>query len=86
MFTSGSNLNENDLERIITNIKDLLKSRLLTLKQIIQQIITLSFDIVILIFSLWLSFYYDFGEPLNSYLNENFGYLYLFLLLQLLYL
>ncbi len=49
-----------------------MKSRLLTLSRLYKQIITLSFDIVILIFSLWLSFALRFGEPLNSYLNENF--------------
>ena len=49
-----------------------MKSRLLTLNRIYKQIITLSFDIVILIFSLWLSFALRFGEPWNSYLNENF--------------
>tara|TARA_B100001287_G_scaffold276585_1_gene288009 strand:+ start:474 stop:2324 length:1851 start_codon:yes stop_codon:yes gene_type:complete len=48
-----------------------LKSRLLTLKRLNKQIITLSFDIIILIFSLWLSFALRFGEPWNSYLNEN---------------
>ena len=49
-----------------------MKSRLLTLNRLYKQIITLSFDIVILIFSLWLSFALRFGEPWNSYLNENF--------------
>ena len=49
-----------------------MKSRLLTLNRIYKQIITLSFDIVILIFSLWLSFALRFGEPWNLYLNENF--------------
>ena len=48
-----------------------MKSRLLTLKRLNKQIITLSFDIIILIFSLWLSFALRFGEPWNSYLNEN---------------
>ena len=49
-----------------------MKSRLLTLNRLYKQIITLSFDVVILIFSLWLSFTLRFGDPWNSYLNENF--------------
>ena len=48
-----------------------MKSRLLTLNRIYKEIITLSFDIVILIFSLWLSFALRLVGTWNSYLNEN---------------
>jgi len=48
-----------------------LKTRLLTLDRLYKQIITLSFDVIILIFSLWLSFALRFGEPWNPYINEN---------------
>ena len=48
-----------------------MKTRLLTLDRLYKQIITLSFDVIILIFSLWLSFALRFGEPWNPYINEN---------------
>ena len=48
-----------------------MKTKLLTLDRIYKQLITLSFDVIILIFSLWLSFALRFGEPFNPYLIDN---------------
>ena len=49
-----------------------MKTKLLTLNRLYKQIITLSFDVVILVFSLWLSFALRFGEPWNVYIGENY--------------
>ena len=49
-----------------------MKTKLLTLNRFYKQIITLSFDVVILVFSLWLSFTLRFGELWNSYIDENY--------------
>tara|TARA_B100001540_G_scaffold317459_1_gene350735 strand:+ start:1373 stop:3226 length:1854 start_codon:yes stop_codon:yes gene_type:complete len=49
-----------------------LKTKLLTLNRFYKQIITLSFDVVILVFSLWLSFALRFGELWNPYIDENY--------------
>ena len=54
-----------------------MKTKLLTLDRRYKQIITLAFDVIILVFALWLSFALRFGELWNSYIDEN---LWLFLL------
>ena len=48
-----------------------MKTRLLSLNRLYKQIITLSFDVVILLFSLWLSFVLRFGELWTPYINES---------------
>ena len=49
-----------------------MKTKLLTLNRFYKQIITLSFDVVILVFSLWISFALRFGELWNPYIDENY--------------
>lgn len=49
-----------------------MKTKLLTLNRFYKQIITLSFDVVILVFSLWLSFALRFAELWNPYIDENY--------------
>jgi len=48
-----------------------LKNRLLTLDRFYKQIITLSFDIVILIFSLWLAFFLQSDDFISKHIITN---------------
>jgi len=48
-----------------------LKNRLLTLDRLYKQIITLSFDIVILIFSLWLAFFLQSDDFISKHMTNN---------------
>ncbi|MBT4218046.1 MAG: polysaccharide biosynthesis protein [Flavobacteriales bacterium] len=48
-----------------------MKNRLLTLDRLYKQIITLSFDIVILIFSLWLAFFLQSDDFISKHIITN---------------
>jgi len=48
-----------------------LKNRLLTLDRFYKQIITLSFDVVILIFSLWLAFFLQSDDFISKHIITN---------------
>ena len=48
-----------------------MKNRLLTLDRFYKQIITLSFDIVILIFSLWLAFFLQSDDFISKHIITN---------------
>ncbi|MBT6808711.1 MAG: polysaccharide biosynthesis protein [Flavobacteriales bacterium] len=48
-----------------------MKNRLLTLDRLYKQIITLSFDIVILIFSLWLAFFLQSDDFISKHMTNN---------------
>ena len=48
-----------------------MKNRLLTLDRFYKQIITLSFDIVILIFSLWLAFFLQSDDFISKHMTNN---------------
>ena len=48
-----------------------MKNRLLTLDRFYKQIITLSFDVVILIFSLWLAFFLQSDDFISKHIITN---------------
>jgi FlaA1/EpsC-like NDP-sugar epimerase len=48
-----------------------LKTRLLTLDRRYKQIITLAFDVIILVFALWLSFFLQSDELIGKHMSNN---------------
>ena len=48
-----------------------MKTRLLTLDRRYKQIITLAFDVIILVFALWLSFFLQSDDFIGEHMSKN---------------